>query len=52
MATPVTWSPPAWLSLGFLTALIVAILAVLLFALGRLSMEWALLVIAVCAHRF
>jgi hypothetical protein len=51
MATPVTWSPPAWLSLGWILALIVAILAVLLFALGRLPMEWALLTVAVCSHR-
>lgn len=45
-----SWAGPVF-SLGFLVALIVAILAVLLFALGRMSLEWTLAICAVCAVR-
>lgn len=45
-----SWAGPV-VSLGFLVALVVIILAVVLFALGRLSLEWALAICAVCAVR-
>ncbi len=52
MASPApTIAIPPWFSLGFLVALIIAILAVLLFFLGRLPMEWALAIVAICSHR-
>ena len=45
-----TWVSPTF-SLGFFVALIVAILAVLLFALGRLPLEWTLATCAACSIR-
>lgn len=45
-----TWTSPA-LSLGFIVALVVAILAALLWGLGQIPKEWAMAIIAVCAVR-
>jgi hypothetical protein len=45
-----TFTAPVF-SVGWILALTVAILAVLLFALGRLPMEWTMGIVALCAVR-
>jgi hypothetical protein len=45
-----TWTNPTF-SVGFIAALVIAILAILLFALGRMPLEWTMGICAVCALR-
>lgn len=46
----VTWTNPT-IGVGWIVALVIAILAGLLWGLGQIPKEWAMGIIAICAVR-